>query len=364
VVSRSQLVRHLSRKRPTPEVDRSLITAAQAVELTQGAFSLANLSDWEKQICPYLGSPLSVELCDVLQSLRITFHGQKKLVRRVRREQKHYLREEILKAYRTLQRNLKANKKGAGKKRSRGQGLYIDEDGKRWLTQAAAFRLHGCRQQALEHWRIKGWVRSDRRKRAGYGNRREIPYYAEEDIVRLRNLQRAGDGHVVMSETITQGSIALSGGRSAATMSGAATDASQRGLSVEQDDPGYSVQVKNKASAPIPVVIVADMCTERHTRSPSLNDRLQIDLASSTATLDGKRFSDLNADSLRALEALQKAQLAGKTPISKKKLREMFLLKCNHDTTLSRWIDALPKRLRDLIDGKSGTGLRLVLTPS
>jgi hypothetical protein len=96
---------------------------------------------------------------------------------------------------------------------------------------------------------------------------------------------------------------------------------------------------------------------------PSLIDRLQIDLVSCIAKLDGHTFSDVNADGLKALDALRKAQLEGKTPISKQKLREQYLSECNHNNTLTRWFRTLPGKLTALIGGQSGAGLRLILPP-
>jgi hypothetical protein len=100
-------------------------------------------------------------------------------------------------------------------------------------------------------------------------------------------------------------------------------------------------------------------------RSPkhplSLQERLRIDASTCTATLDGQTFNDVDQDALRALKALRDAQLAGETPISKRELRERYLPSCFHDTTFSRWIDSLPEKLRCLVIGKQGTGLRLIL---
>jgi len=90
---------------------------------------------------------------------------------------------------------------------------------------------------------------------------------------------------------------------------------------------------------------------------------LRIDLASCTVTLDDKQFSQIDPDACKALSALRTAQLTNEAPLSKKKLSEKYLKNCNHDTTLSRWFDALPEKLRDIIDGKSGAGLSLVLPP-
>jgi hypothetical protein len=94
-----------------------------------------------------------------------------------------------------------------------------------------------------------------------------------------------------------------------------------------------------------------------------IEQRLRIDLASCTATLDGVCFNRIDTDALRVLSALLAAQIAGETPISKKQLRKKHLAGCYHDTTLSRWIGDLPGQLRFLIESKSGAGLRLVLPP-
>jgi hypothetical protein len=200
VVSRKELARWLTAKRPAPTEDSSLVTASEAEAMTKGDFSKCNLSYWEDHDCPYLGRRLEAVRRDRWQTLEVTFHGKKKKVRRPRRGLTHYRREEILEAYRNFRRNLRAAKGCEGSAASLAQGVYVDEHGRRWLTQAAAFRLHRARQQALEDWRERGWLEARRRKRVGYGRQGEVWYYSEADIVRLRRQQREGDGHVVLPE--------------------------------------------------------------------------------------------------------------------------------------------------------------------
>jgi hypothetical protein len=391
VISRSLLARYLNRKGPAPGADARLISATEAVSLARGAFSLGNLSYWEDHVCPYLGRPLAVKRCDVAQSLRVPFHGEEKLVRRVRRNQKHYHREEIQEALRVFRDNLKLSKGCGDKKPSRAQGLFIDEEGARWLTQAAAFRLHRCRQQALEHWRLKGWLRAIRRRRSGYGQLREVWWYSEEDIRRLKKLQREGDGHVLFpkigTDTAGDGHVEMAGGVVVETMPGASSMGVDKNTvgevgcrRVERVEKYWEQIIETRKgveeirrSLPNIPERTAEAVCERLPQTagnlgsrvspPTLADRVQIDPVSSTATLDGDTFNGVNADGLRALDALRKAQLDGKTPISKRKLRQQYLPRCNHDTTLTRWFETLPERLLGLVKGQSGAGLRLVLPP-
>jgi hypothetical protein len=206
LVSRRELRKELRATAPPDSGSLTgLVTARQAVKLTKGDFSLANLAFWEARPCEWTGKTLAVVRRDVVQRLVVPFHGRPKKVRRVRRGQKHYRRAEIQEAWKAF--------------RKRGRhGVWIDEKGEhgrpgeRWLNQAAAWSLHGAYQQSLEAWRGRGLVRSFRRTRAGYGRHDGTTYYRERDIVRLKGRQRPGDGHLPEAEAAVAPSAAMAGG--------------------------------------------------------------------------------------------------------------------------------------------------------
>jgi hypothetical protein len=107
--------------------------------------------------------------------------------------------------------------------------------------------------------------------------------------------------------------------------------------------------------------LLVDLVAQARPVKAPIEKRLHIDLSTCTAVLDTKSYKAIDPDALQALSALLTAQLAGNTPISKRRLREMYLPTCYHDTTLARWFNALPKPLAAAIQSKSGRGLWLVM---
>jgi hypothetical protein len=85
--------------------------------------------------------------------------------------------------------------------------------------------------------------------------------------------------------------------------------------------------------------------------------RLVIDLETNSVTLDGTLYPNLDPNAVRALDALR---LAGGKPTNTAKVRAR-LDGCNHDTTFRRWLDQLPKPLRECRKRKAGSGIWLEL---
>jgi hypothetical protein len=372
VVSRKQLARALAAPAALPKTDDHLVTVAGAVQMTGGAFSVANLAHWEEYDCPYLGRRLTVKRRRAMQTLQVPFRSRRgvvvRAVRRPRSNLKHYLREEIQEAHRTFLRNGRLAKAGKDPARRLRHGIHVDEAGRRWLTQAAAFRLHGCRQQALEHWRAKGeeWLRAQKRKRAGYGPVLEVWYYLEEDIKRLKKLQRPGDGHVVMPEETdgrvrtdasltVNNSSAVSNHTSPPVMLSAAREDRQERLADMNPYPVYVVNAdeirgeKTPAQAgPVPDAETA------------IKDRLIIDLETCSVVLDGKTYRDIDRVPLLILKALQDAG-----PGQSRTGADLLKLPGLKGKNITRELAKLDthKKIRAMVQGEAGDGYWLQLPP-
>jgi hypothetical protein len=90
---------------------------------------------------------------------------------------------------------------------------------------------------------------------------------------------------------------------------------------------------------------------------PTRSERLQIDIDTGSAILDGKQFTDIDPKGLMALRTVADSKGDIKTVDARTKIG------CHHDRTFQRWLDRLPSQLRDCVVGVSGRGLRLVLPP-
>jgi hypothetical protein len=87
--------------------------------------------------------------------------------------------------------------------------------------------------------------------------------------------------------------------------------------------------------------------------------RVTVDLLSNTIILDGKTFTGLSPNSVRAFKVY--SDHPGSVIPSKKAIT--LLEGCNHTTTLARWLDDLPEELRKCIKGREGSGRYIELPP-
>jgi hypothetical protein len=169
------------RRRKTKQKD--LITVTEAVRLTKGAFSVQRFPYWERVGCCFLeGKRLTV----IRQDAIVKGGKRTKLVPQA----KHYLRSEILEAWRTF------------KKTVRRQGIHVDEQGAIWLTSGAARRKYGVYEQALRHWRERGYLDAKQLPYRGSGRQERWCYRSRgpRSISFLIKLQRPSNGHVVIPD--------------------------------------------------------------------------------------------------------------------------------------------------------------------
>jgi hypothetical protein len=171
-----------------------LVAVSEASRLTQGAFSPARMEYWEEVGCPFLnGKKLTVAYKDAIVPRKWAAHGKSGETTHFVKNAKHYVRSEIIRAWRNF------------KRMAERKGTHIDRHGDTWITAGPAWQKYRVREQALRHWHIKGWLARKRLKRKGPGRYKKVRYYRElgsRGIAGLIALQRPGDRHIVMLEAL------------------------------------------------------------------------------------------------------------------------------------------------------------------
>lgn len=95
----------------------------------------------------------------------------------------------------------------------------------------------------------------------------------------------------------------------------------------------------------------------------TLDQRLCIDRASNTVTLDGKKFGPIDPNAVAILEVFLAIKAEGEVRAVPYNALQRRLPNCNNDKTFRRWLALLPPTLRECIKGKPGAGRWLELPP-
>jgi hypothetical protein len=196
-VSRSKLKEAV--REQIPDDDREIVPPSEAVALLEAVakeyaregqalkvWSIATMANWEEKPkeavergekehpCPFLGRPLKVVRKDALS----TFQRGGRTVEAVLKDQKHYVRDEIITAFRVY-----------AKQRP---GVRVHQ-GEEWYTSPAAHREHGANQQALDTWNKRGWLDAVDLPRYGYGKGDKVRHFRASGDCGFLHLQSLQD---------------------------------------------------------------------------------------------------------------------------------------------------------------------------
>jgi DNA-binding MarR family transcriptional regulator len=175
LVSKEEIAQAMADHNPEGE-DGTLVTVSEAYKLSNKAFPIATMASWEKKdgkegpSCPHIRQPLTV----VYRRARIRQVKKGRVVYYVR-ELRHYLLDEIRRAY----RNYRRAQRTPPKNRKSLKGI-IQKNGGTYLTSRAAFREHGVGNKCLENWFGRRWIDSFKEERCGYGKYPETTYFRED----------------------------------------------------------------------------------------------------------------------------------------------------------------------------------------
>jgi hypothetical protein len=252
VLSSDQVAAHKipSQLPSTDAQGRELITPKQVEDLTGKAFLITTMLYWEKHPNPYSQKCLEIVYQDRLVSYKEKKTGQ--TVWYIQKQAKHYVKKTILEAYEAYKSSKQAP---VGRKSS--EGIVEPASGGVYMTALAANREHGANKQALEAWRVKGWLDWIKEDRTGPGPYKKVVCYREDGergFVYLQSLQAGRSRRIPPSIAAKLTAVFADHGipmkSAASTTEGPDKDALERRSRISfVDDPGHPVRLASIAPA-------------------------------------------------------------------------------------------------------------------